>query len=429
MGTYSESYWKRREEADRKREGAPPEPELDVAESAPESSPAFDVAGSTQTDDETVTAPPVPAPIAAPDDGMRSERLKAIQRVRELAEAPYEPPEGLRDTDIAAASERDRDQVRRDNFTSGLAAAISRRPTHMRALPSESQSLTQRRATADAAAARRQGLGLSANARIAAALKGGKTDGLTLYQQEQLKRADADDAYRSKHDVESAKRSQENIEATRDATAAQREFNNTMAKMGFGQRIDEQKYKRDRDVDEDTKDLGKAIGGEPEHLQGLIGRLKGATSKGDIPGVGPIDKLTPDLLASDEALQTRNDMREAVRIMLSMKSGKTVTPQEAEDYAKIYGISGSEQAFRQGVHRLEADIADTIKAKKAGFSPAAVERFEGRGGAPTPKKPGAPVAEQPPDGAIPPNAKNVRKHGKGWAYTLPDGTDEYVGPP
>lgn len=205
MGAYSESYWKRREEADQEREMVrQPEPELDVAESAPYASPALDVPGAVRTDDESAAAPPMPAPVAQPDDGMRSERLRAIQRVRELGESSYEPPEGLRDTDIAAASERDRDQVRRSNFTEGLAAAISRRPARMSAMPSESQSLAQRRATADAQAQRKTSREMDANSRIAAALKGGGTKELTPYQAEQLKRGDETRAYRQTEDERKA---------------------------------------------------------------------------------------------------------------------------------------------------------------------------------------------------------------------------------
>lgn len=198
----------------------------------------------------------------------------------------------------------------------------------------------------------------------------------------------------------------------RDSSLATRE----MARAQFG-------YKKDRDVTEDVKDLSKTVGADPAHLEGLLSRLDAAAAQTDIPGVGPADRLVPDMVASGEALQTRNDMREAVRTMLTMKSGKTVTPQEAQDYAKIYGIDGSEEAFRQGVARLRKDVADALRAKKAGFQPEAVQRYEGRGGASTPSAP----TESPPAGLIPPGAKNVKKLKSGrWYYEL-NGEPETVG--
>jgi hypothetical protein len=424
MTTYSDSYWNRREEADEERERQatplderpefgpvepPPPTPADVAPTPP---------GVPEADFEPFpTAKAAPAAPAA-DDGMKAQRLKAIERMRQLSEAPNEPPEGLRDSDIAAASQRDRQQVQRDNFTEALAAAIARRPARMQSAPSESASLAQRRAMSDTQTSRKMDREMTANARLAAALKGDpaakSAGGLTEYQREQLKRADADDAYRKDKDTKKAESDAAALVAGRKAwapvlremnidpeMATQKDIDRAMqrdsslatrelARSQFG-------YKQQRDVQDDQKDLGKTLGAEPEHLSGLIGRLKSATTAEDIPGVGPLDSKIPDVLSGDAALQNRNDMREAVRIMLAMKSGKTVTPQEAADYAKIYGTEGSEEAFRQGVRRLEADIADTIRAKKAGFSPKAREAYESAGGAKTPTKPTAPITKNAGD--------------------------------
>jgi hypothetical protein len=460
---YSESYWKRREEADEEREQSPA---VEVATSSRTAAPETDVSelwdaeigepvqspgksyGPVEPPPPTPeseadwsgyapSSPQAPAAATPPADDTRAQRLKAIERMRSLADAPQDAPTGLRDSDLAAASKRDRQAVQRSNLSEAIAAAFARRPARLQSEPSESASLMQRRAMSEKSAGDALGRKLSAEARIAAALKGekvGSPDGLTPYQREQLKRADADDDYRKKRDEESAgwraktyEQGQQNIAINRDLAESQRDFNRRMGTAQFAQRQDEQKYKRERDVQEDAKDLAKAVGGDPAHLSGLLDRLDAAASKPDVPGVGMADRMVPDWAATPEALQARNDMREAVRAMLTMKSGKTVTPQEAQDYARIYGIDGSEEAYRQGVRRLRADISDTVKAKKAGYTPAAVQKFEEAGGTATPPKPPPPVAPDtgtPPKGVIPPNAKNVKRLGKGWAYTLPDGTQE-----
>lgn len=451
MTTYSDSYWNRREEADEERERqATPlaeRPEFGPVEPPPPEPP--DVAptppGVPEPGFDDFPGATAPAPVPPADDGMKAQRLKAIDRIRQLGETEYEPPAGLRDSDLAAASSRDREQVQRDNFTAALASAISRRPARMQSLPSEAGSLTQRRATADAAASRKTSREMDANARLAAALrdpKGVGAGGLTEYQREQLKRADADDKYRADKDSKKEAGDLQALAAGRKSwatvlremgidpnTATQKDIDRAMqrdsslatrelARAQFG-------YKRNRDDVEDVKDLGKTVGGDPAHLEGLLSRLDAAAAKPDVPGVGPLDRITPDIVSSPEALEARNDMREAVRTMLTMKSGKTVTPQEAADYAKIYGIDSSEEAFRQGVGRLRADVADTLKAKKAGFRPEVVEKYEGAGGTPTPR-PVPPKTEKPPP-SVPPNAKNVRKLKSGkWYYEL-DGVPEVVG--
>lgn len=476
MSVYSESYWKRREEADEERE-QPPEVATSSRTAAPETvaSELWDAEigepvqspGKPYGPVEPPPATPEPeadwagfspsspaapaAPAAPPTDDTKAQRLKAIERMRSLADAPMDAPMGLRDADLAAAAKRDRQAVQRSNLSEAIAAAFARRPARLQSEPSESASLMQRRAMSEKSAGDALGRKLSAEARIAAALKGekvGSPDGLTPYQRENLSRRDADDKYRADKDSRKAEADAAALEGSRKAyasvlremgvdpaTASQKDIDRAISirnammiheGMSRGDALKEEQfyYRKERDVEQDTKDLAKSVGDEPQILSDLMGRLDAATKQSDIPGIGPIDRLEPDMTASPAALQTRNDMLESVRIMLSMRSGKTVTPQEATEYAKIYGLNGSEEAFRQGVQRLKADVAATIKAKKAGFSPKARERFEGAGGTPTPEQPGPPASEKPPPGVIPPNARNVKRLGKGWAYTLPDGTQE-----
>lgn len=209
MTTYSDSYWNRREEADEERERqATPlaeRPEFGPVEPPPPEPP--DVAptppGVPEPGFDDFPGATAPAPVPPADDGMKAQRLKAIDRIRQLGETEYEPPAGLRDSDLAAASSRDREQVQRDNFTAALASAISRRPARMQSLPSEAGSLTQRRATADAAASRKTSREMDANARLAAALRGETpkaAPALTPYQQAQLANSGTKRAYDEEQD-------------------------------------------------------------------------------------------------------------------------------------------------------------------------------------------------------------------------------------
>ena len=443
MTTYSESYWKRREEADEERSPLgmldAREPEVESVESArtdaapavvdnaPElfdaeiGEPAQSLAGKPMFG-PVEPPPPVPPDVAppppgppefeafappkpdAPENDNKAQKLEAIRRIRELGESSLEAPEGLRDADLAAASKRDRDSVKRANLSETIAAAFARRPARLQQEPSESDDLLKRRHMADAKAGQSLSRKMTAEEKIAAVLKGEKVDGMTPYQVEQIKRNSVLDAQRREDKTEADKRHEqergENLkwrETTHNDAVAQQKATLKLAESQFG-------YKKGHDVDEDVKDLGKTLGDDPVRMMGLVEKLEADSKTPDIPGVGPLDRLKPDLLAGDEGLRIRNDMREAVRAMLTMKSGKTVTPQEAADYAKIYGIEGTEQAFREGVKRLRTDMAQTIATKKAGFRPGVVETYEERGGAKTPALPSPTEPKRTPPKGLPPNA-------------------------
>jgi hypothetical protein len=355
---------------------------------------------------------------AAPAGPSKSDALAQLQR---MILSPSPASSGPGDGELVAAQQRDRQQSAQNDVTRAIQAWMFRKPFEPSA-PTDEKNLLQRQSLADSTDAKGEQRRLSAQEALVKALTG-DDKGLSLYQQAQLAEQARDNEYRSKHDTElaarheeDAKRSQENIDVARQGVEAQRDFNRTMAGMTFSERQQEQKDKKERQVEEDTKDLAKTVGPNAGHLQEIVTRLKAAAAKPDVPGVGLLAGKAPDWMLSAEGVQNRNDMREAVRTMLTVKSGKTVTPQEAEDYARIYGISGTQEAFRQGVQRLEADIADTMKQQKAGFSPQAVQRFEQRGGSPTPEAPSH-IATPPkgmPAGARQVNGKWYYPEGGNW---------------
>lgn len=177
MSAYSESYWKRREEADEEREGGEmvlPEMdfsgddkprELETAEPQPLAAPAVTSQTATQTDAETVAAPPV-APKAPAADPTQAARLKAIERIQRMADAPMGGPS---DSDIAAASQRDRDNVRRANLSETLRAAFARDRPRLQQEPSEAAALQSQRASSLA----KRNADMSVSARLAEALSRG----------------------------------------------------------------------------------------------------------------------------------------------------------------------------------------------------------------------------------------------------------------
>lgn len=432
MSMYSESYWKRREEADEARErgNTPPEPEVEVAESvAPLSS--VDTASAVQTDDESAVAPPVPAPVAAPDP-MKAERLRAIERIRQLGESEYEPPEGLRDSDIAAASSRDREQTRRDNFTEALAAAIARRPARMQSLPAEGGTLAQRRAQADALAQRKMGREMDANARIAAALKGDTKapPALTPYQQAQLANAGTKRAYDEEQDrlrrEQHGKERDEDLKFREDqARRADEAQKRHEALLALALRKEEKAEAADippghevvpgAQPSPDSRKKYTALVASQQKMKELT-----AAMRAELAGAGPMDRMMPgekrrrlQQLATQLKIEGKNVAE------LGALSGPDMSLMDAmvTDPTTVGSLFGGNLSSNLAGMDAWADSAIRAGSKTYGIRPAG----GGGGGQPSAI---VPTDEKPPAGAIPPNAKNVRKRGKGWAYQMPDGSWE-----
>lgn len=216
MSIYSDPYWKRREEADEEQESAP---EVESAEGAQVAAPAVESPASERTDSEGAFAPmdvstpdplagkpelgPVEPPPQPPDvaptppgppeapefdpyqpsapkadaaPDMKAEKLKAIAEARRMASAPIEAPEGLRDADLAAAGDRDRQRVQRSNLSETIRAAFARQTPRLQQEPSEADALSHRRALSDKTAASGLNRKLDLESRLIAAMKGENSD-------------------------------------------------------------------------------------------------------------------------------------------------------------------------------------------------------------------------------------------------------------
>lgn len=439
MSTYSESYWKRREEADAEREGGgemvlpemdfsgdepPKAPELDVAESVPTAMPAMAVPDTVQTDAATESAQPRAAPTAAPpaDDGLKAQRLKAIETMRTLGDASYEPPAGLRDSDISAASGRDRDAVRRANLSETLRAAFARQTPRLQQEPSEAQSLLEQRKLADSRNASQWSRKMTMNERLAAALREPKAvaprGALTDYQRfeiERQNRLDAEAAARAKRKADGAAAKGESVAA--DLEASRKNFAGVLRAMGVDPTTASQKD-IDRAVKMREAALGRSVtlgGREDSEAKDLAGKLGDPTvfntqyerlmqlveaNGGRIPGAG-----------TGEALKQWSDSKFGTQFSdAGGIEGRKLVKQIANNYIHAITGAGVSNAERDQLKSASADIDSNddrqvllgiktlkdmydakVKATKAGYRPSVVERV-------APEKPPASTGKTTPGG-------------------------------
>lgn len=135
---------------------------------------------------------------SAPPDA-KAMRLSALDRIRQLADFnPLQPPPpGTSDADVAAAQQRDRAEVRRNNFTKAIDSWMGKTPFNPDAAP-EAPGLLARRQAADAEQAKQ----LTAQEKLVAALKGDKDPGalseFQKYEMDRNARQDTDKAKAAK---------------------------------------------------------------------------------------------------------------------------------------------------------------------------------------------------------------------------------------
>jgi hypothetical protein len=146
---------------------------------------------------------------------------------------------------------------------------------------------------------------------------------------------------------------------------------------------DKLELKHGQTLDRETQALEKRLPGETAGMLQKLDRLKTEIpATGDIPGVGPIDRLRPDMLTSEAGQHVRQDVSGVVADLLRMQSGKTVSEQEVQRKLTELGLGGNQpdKMFRRGLDNLRSEIKATMTSKQAGFSPDAVDEFRRRGG-------------------------------------------------
>lgn len=140
----------------------------------------------------------------------------------------------------------------------------------------------------------------------------------------------------------------------------------------------------EKDIEGDVQKLAKETGDTAPLIAEKLARVKDVMARhpDDLPGVGPLDSRKPAIALDSDAQSLQSDARELVNTLLFLQSGAGVSNQERENKYMSYGVGkgSTEVAFRQGMAKLENDIAQALRSKQAGFRPAVIERFTGRGG-------------------------------------------------
>jgi hypothetical protein len=133
-----------------------------------------------------------------------------------------------------------------------------------------------------------------------------------------------------------------------------------------------------------VEDVGKALGSEVAVTKNNLKQIQSivANSGDDIPGVGPLDSLAPDFLTSNDGVNLRQASRTLVGNLIKLRSGTAASDAEVERIMGELGMGrgASEEAFKSGLQKLQADTVEALKAKEAGFDPKAVQTYQQRGG-------------------------------------------------
>lgn len=384
--------------------GLPPEPAMELEPYAPSS--------------------PSPVQTSAPD--LRSQRLAAVREATRLVDSPLDA--GPSDGDIAAAQGRDREQRGRDAFTEAIQAWLQRRPQRFQN-PSESNDLVKRRELAESSALKQRGQKLTAQQMLVKSLADpkGAGGGLTPYQQEQLKRRDADDAYRAdrnksldeRHGIEHKEAGERADRAHADSVRLT-ESNQALSRAQFSA------LERDR-TDRQAADLAEKLG-DPVAFQEKYARLMALkeANGGEIPGLGVVEgvRQQPGVVGgvvravsppSPQAIEGRKLVRQLAAEYARAISGAGVSNQErAQLNAATLDVENGDSSIAQaGLDTLKDMYESKVAITKAGARPEAVQRIEN---APRPAQ--RPVPKPRPAG-VPADA--VEKNGK-WYQELPDGS-------
>ncbi len=194
-------------------------------------------------------------------------------------------------------------------------------------------------------------------------------------------------------------RTEKRAKASSDAQLALANANLEVRKAN---RVEDQGDKEDKQVAELAKASGADVAMGHKALDEVDAAI--AAGGGEAPGTGRLKSRAPDFMLSDDGNKVRQNANDALAIMLSARSGATVSTEELERNKGIYGVNGSPEQFADGMKRLRRDFESTLKAKQAGYGPEVKEKFVKRGGtlaganAPATKTVGGKTYEKRADG-------------------------------
>lgn len=104
--------------------------------------------------------------------------------------------------------------------------------------------------------------------------------------------------------------------------------------------------------------------------------------KGDIPGIGPIDRLAPDFMLSNRASEIQSVVATLRNSIIKLRSGGMVTESEADrdlEELKLDKYS-TDRSFRQVFRNMAEKYARIARNVQAGTSERAAKSYRERGG-------------------------------------------------
>jgi len=180
-----------------------------------------------------------------------------------------------------------------------------------------------------------------------------------------------------------------------------------LAGAGLSDRRQARAEDTERADEKQVAELAKASGSDAAMGRKALDEVDAAISAGggEAPGTGRLTSKLPDFMLSDEGNKVRQNALDALAIMLSVRSGASVSPEELKRTEGVYGINGSSAQFAEGMKRLRRDFESALAAKQAGAGPKVKAKFVEQGGVLA--QPMAPQTKTVGD-------KKLRKVAGGW---------------
>lgn len=147
---------------------------------------------------------------------------------------------------------------------------------------------------------------------------------------------------------------------------------------------------------DEVRDLAKAIPDDAAGFFDLDAAINTivARNKGDIPGVGQFDSLRPDFLQSSDGIELSKNARQMMLAYQKLVTGTGGGAKELEEIRQAGLALNNERSFLSGLDTLRRGYTARLAKVKAGYSPKAVEVYEGRvPGLPKSAGPGAAQVE------------------------------------
>ncbi len=169
---------------------------------------------------------------------------------------------------------------------------------------------------------------------------------------------------------EESKRKWEGGEHAKDRISRER-----AAKLGAGAKADES-------LNRDVEGLSKRMENVPA-MKNDINTLTEYAKQDDIPGVGGYEARAPSWAPgiSDEDVKVRQTVKGLVGAIMKEQSGTAASEGEVNRKLAELGMGpgATEPEFREGLKRLTENARGAMRAKEAGYRPAAVEEARRRG--------------------------------------------------